>query len=138
MQIINEPEDQSQNTNKEDNEEEEEEEEVSQIPKRQRIRGRDIDHSDDEDGDNNSASARMRRRERNGREQNEDDDGEDMFDGEEVERDYRQIPALDNYERRMLDNREYDDIATDAKRAAEADMRRRERRDMAQSGRGTR
>ena len=38
----------------------------------------------------------------------------------------------------MLDNREYNDIAADAKRAAESDMRRRERREMAQSGRTSR
>jgi DNA replication licensing factor MCM2 len=61
-----------------------------------------------------------------------------MFDGADLERDYREMPALDKYENRMLDNREYDDIAAEARRAAEADMRRRERREMQQSGRGTR
>ena len=62
------------------------------------------------------------------------DDVEDIHDAE-YDRDYRAIPALDMYERRNLDNREYDDITADAKRAAEADMRRRDRREMAQSGR---
>lgn len=98
-------------------------EEVSQIPKRQRIRGRDID--DDSDDDDR----------RHGDGDDSADEGEDINEGEKYERDYREIPALDKYENRMLDNREYDDIAADAKRAAEADMRRREKREMAQSGR---
>ena len=136
----------SQQSNAEDGNDEEEnseaggEEESSQIPKRQRIRGRGINESDDDDDDagNGSSSSRNRRRRPGAGDDESADEGEDMFDGADLQRDYREMPALDKYENRMLDNREYDDIAAEARRAAEADMRRRERREVQQSGRGTR
>jgi hypothetical protein len=132
--------------NDDDNDEEVEEdseaggeEESSQIPKRQRIRGRGIHESDDDDDDADGGSRSRNRRRRPGAGDDESaDEGEDMFDGADLQRDYREMPALDKYENRMLDNREYDDIAAEARRAAESDMRRRERREVQQSGRGTR
>ncbi len=119
---------------------------------RRRIRGRNIDDDSDDDLDGGGAGGGdgRRRRRRGGRDggdgagggsnnnnnngEDSGDDGEDIH-AEEYERDYRAIPALDTYERRNLDNREYDEISAAARRAADADMRRRDRREMARTGR---
>ena len=59
----------------------------------------------------------------------EEEDGEDLL--ENAERDYQRIEALDTYGAEGLDDQEYDLIAPDQRRAAEAALARRDRRDLA-------
>mmetsp|Transcript_21970 Transcript_21970/g.61098 ORF Transcript_21970/g.61098 Transcript_21970/m.61098 type:complete len:1043 (+) Transcript_21970:266-3394(+) len=56
----------------------------------------------------------------------EEDDGEDLLD--KAERDYQRIDALDNYGREGIDDRDYDELDTDARREVEAKLRERDRR----------
>ena len=55
----------------------------------------------------------------------EEEDGEDLMDN--AERDYQRIEALDTYGTEGIDDREYDHIDDDERRAAEAEMNRRDR-----------
>ncbi|XP_069685612.1 DNA replication licensing factor Mcm2 [Periplaneta americana] len=61
-----------------------------------------------------------------GRQDEEEEDGEELF-GDNMEADYRPMPALDRYETDVLDEEEYDDISQTDRAAAEAAMRRRDR-----------
>lgn len=56
----------------------------------------------------------------------EEDDGEGLFE-DNMENDYRPMPALDRYDPDILDNDEYDDMSQGDRMAAEAEIRRRER-----------
>jgi DNA replication licensing factor MCM2 len=62
----------------------------------------------------------------------EDEEGEDLM--ENAERDYQPIEALDTYGREGIDDRDYDAMDFDQRRAAEAEIRARDR----QAGRGGR
>eukprot|EP00977_Amphora_coffeiformis_P017256 scaffold5533_cov159-Amphora_coffeaeformis.AAC.12 len=55
----------------------------------------------------------------------EEEDGEDLM--ENAERDYQRIEALDTYGTEGIDDRDYDMMDDDERRAAEAEMRRRDR-----------
>lgn len=55
----------------------------------------------------------------------EEEDGEDLM--ENAERDYQRIEALDTYGTEGIDDREYDMIDDDERRAAEIEMNRRDR-----------
>jgi DNA replication licensing factor MCM2 len=55
----------------------------------------------------------------------EEDDGEDLLDN--AERDYQRIEALDTYGTEGMDDRDYDNMDTDARQAAEATLSRRDR-----------
>ena len=60
----------------------------------------------------------------------EEEDGEDLL--ENAERDYQRIEALDTYGTEGIDDRDYDGMDIDQRRAAEAELRARDRA----SGRG--
>ncbi|KAG7374182.1 phospholipid-translocating P-type ATPase, flippase [Nitzschia inconspicua] len=62
----------------------------------------------------------------------EEEEGEDLM--ENAERDYQRIEALDTYGREGIDDRDYEAMDIDQRRAAEAEIRARER----QAGRGGR
>ena len=64
----------------------------------------------------------------------EEDDGEHLF-GDNMEDDYRPMPALDRYERDLMDDEEYDDMSEGDRAAAEADLRRRDREEGRLDGR---
>ena len=55
----------------------------------------------------------------------EDEDGEDLL--ENAEKDYQRIEALDHYGTDGIDNRDYDELDVDQRRAAEAELARRDR-----------
>jgi len=61
----------------------------------------------------------------------EEDDGENLF-GDNMEDDYRAMPHLDNFDPRLLDEEEYDNLSMEDRMAAEALMRKRDR----EEGRG--
>ncbi|CAB9515972.1 licensing factor MCM2 [Seminavis robusta] len=54
----------------------------------------------------------------------EEEDGEDLLDN--AERDYQKIAALDTYGRDGLDDRDFDDMDVDQRRAAEKELNRRD------------
>jgi len=56
----------------------------------------------------------------------EEGDGEDLL--ENAARDYQRIDALDTYGTEGIDDRDYDSLNVDAKRAAEMELRQRDRR----------
>ncbi|GLV43696.1 Minichromosome maintenance 2 [Carabus blaptoides fortunei] len=56
----------------------------------------------------------------------EEEDGEELF-GDNMENDYRPMPALDRYEVETLDEGDYDQMSEGDRRAAEEEMRRRDR-----------
>ena len=56
----------------------------------------------------------------------EEDDGEELF-GDNMENDYRAMPALDRYDRNLLDEDDYDMMSESDRAAAEAAMRKRDR-----------
>ncbi|XP_045465752.1 DNA replication licensing factor Mcm2 [Harmonia axyridis] len=56
----------------------------------------------------------------------DEDDGEDLF-GDNMENDYRPVPHLDRYDRRILDEEDYDNISISERLAAEEELRRRDR-----------
>ena len=56
----------------------------------------------------------------------EEDDGEELF-GDNMENDYRAMPALDRYDRNILDEDDYDMMSESDRAAAEAAMRKRDR-----------
>ncbi|PVD24580.1 hypothetical protein C0Q70_15064 [Pomacea canaliculata] len=56
----------------------------------------------------------------------EEEDGEELF-GDQMEQDYRAIPALDIYENEGLDTDDYSDISESQRQAAEREMRQREK-----------
>lgn len=59
-------------------------------------------------------------------EEEEDDDGEELF-GDNMENDYRAMPALDRYDPNILDEGDYDMMSEADRAAAEAAMRKRDR-----------
>ena len=59
-------------------------------------------------------------------EEEEDDNGEELF-GDNMENDYRAMPALDRYDPDMLDEEGYDMMSEADRAAAEAAMRKRDR-----------
>ena len=59
-------------------------------------------------------------------EEEEDDDGEELF-GDNMENDYRAMPALDRYDPNILDEEDYDMMSEADRAAAEAQMRKRDR-----------
>ncbi|XP_013421596.1 DNA replication licensing factor mcm2-like [Lingula anatina] len=66
--------------------------------------------------------------------QNEEEDGEELF-GDNLERDYRAIPALDKYGSEGMDEGEYSDLSQGDRMAAEREMRKRDREQGLASGR---
>ncbi|KAL4142954.1 hypothetical protein QTP88_005342 [Uroleucon formosanum] len=56
----------------------------------------------------------------------EEEDGEELF-GDNLERDYRPIPALDRYDGDELDEDDYDYMSPGARAAAERELQRRDR-----------
>ena len=73
----------------------------------------DADMEEDQDQDYNVAMAE------------EEEDGEDLI--ENADRDYQRIDALDHYGAEGLDDREYDAMDVDQRRAAEQEIARRQR-----------
>lgn len=59
-------------------------------------------------------------------EEEEEEDGEELF-GDNMENDYRPMPALDRYDPNILDEDEYDMMSESDRAAAEASMRKRDR-----------
>ncbi|KAK6176782.1 hypothetical protein SNE40_015016 [Patella caerulea] len=64
----------------------------------------------------------------------EEEDGEELF-GDNLEQDYRAIPALDRFDERDLDEEDYSDISESQRQAAERDIRVREKEEGIVSGR---
>jgi len=62
-------------------------------------------------------------------------EGEDLFDDNNIERDYRVIPELDRYDEKMLDKGEYDEMETDDRRKAERLLNKRDRERAQREGR---
>eukprot|EP00475_Leptophrys_vorax_P037027 TRINITY_DN6332_c0_g2_i1.p1 TRINITY_DN6332_c0_g2~~TRINITY_DN6332_c0_g2_i1.p1 ORF type:complete len:919 (-),score=211.60 TRINITY_DN6332_c0_g2_i1:100-2856(-) len=58
----------------------------------------------------------------------EEEEGEDLIDDEKMMDDYRAIPELDRYDSSQIDSADYEDIDVDARRAAEIEIERRERK----------
>ncbi|KAG8036924.1 hypothetical protein G9C98_004246 [Cotesia typhae] len=56
----------------------------------------------------------------------EEGDGEELF-GDDMEADYRPMPALDRYDRALMDDDEYSELSQGERVAAEAAMRKRDR-----------
>ncbi|XP_077293926.1 DNA replication licensing factor Mcm2 [Arctopsyche grandis] len=57
----------------------------------------------------------------------EEEEGEELF-GDNMENDYRPMPALDRYDAENLDDEvDYDELSVDGRREAEREMRRRDR-----------
>lgn len=56
----------------------------------------------------------------------DEEDGEELF-GDNMEADYRPMPALDHYDPDVLDDDDYDNISQTDRQAAEMAMRRRDR-----------
>ncbi|XP_064483427.1 DNA replication licensing factor mcm2-like [Ornithodoros turicata] len=56
----------------------------------------------------------------------QEEDGEELF-GDNMEDDYRAIPALDTYDRRLLDDSDFSAMSETDRRAAEDELRRRDR-----------
>ncbi|XP_015117637.1 DNA replication licensing factor Mcm2 [Diachasma alloeum] len=56
----------------------------------------------------------------------EEADGEELF-GDNMEADYRPMPALDRYDRALMDDDEYSELSQGDRAAAEAAMRKRDR-----------
>ncbi|CAD6231670.1 GSCOCG00001526001-RA-CDS [Cotesia congregata] len=56
----------------------------------------------------------------------EEGDGEELF-GDDMEADYRPMPALDRYDRALMDDDEYSELSQGDRVAAEAAMRKRDR-----------
>ncbi|XP_023215123.1 DNA replication licensing factor mcm2-like isoform X2 [Centruroides sculpturatus] len=65
---------------------------------------------------------------------NEDEEGEELF-GDNMEQDYRPIPALDTYDPQLLDDSEYSMMSEGDRRAAEEEMRLRDREEGRTTGR---
>ena len=59
-------------------------------------------------------------------EEEEEEDGEELF-GDNMEADYRAMPALDRYDRELLDEDDYDMMSEGDRAAAEAALRKRDR-----------
>ncbi|XP_041349090.1 DNA replication licensing factor mcm2-like [Gigantopelta aegis] len=64
----------------------------------------------------------------------EEEDGEELF-GDQLEQDYRAIPALDTFEGEGLDEGDYSDLSETQRQAAEREIRQREREEGIVSGR---
>lgn len=64
--------------------------------------------------------------EEDARPEEEEEDGEELF-GDNMEADYRPIPALDTYDPQILDESEYSAMSDSERRAAEEELRRRDR-----------
>ncbi|XP_067683029.1 DNA replication licensing factor mcm2-like [Haliotis asinina] len=64
----------------------------------------------------------------------EEEDGEELF-GDNLERDYQAIPALDRYDQENMDNEDYSDISESQRQAAEREIRQREREEGITAGR---
>ncbi|CAG0912555.1 unnamed protein product [Notodromas monacha] len=58
--------------------------------------------------------------------ENEEGEGEELF-GDNMERDYRANPALDRYDPGLLDDSDYSELSQGDRRAAEVEMRQRDR-----------
>ena len=70
--------------------------------------------------------------------EDEPSDGENLF-GDNMEGDYRALPHLDRYDTRVLDdNPDFSELSEGERRAAEAEMRKRDREDGRMAGRGMR
>lgn len=67
--------------------------------------------------------------------EDEEEDGEELF-GDEMERDYQAMPELDRFEEEGIDdNGELSDLSMSERMAAEREMRKRDREEMAATGR---
>eukprot|EP01027_Heterolobosea_sp_BB2_P019693 GEZU01027711.1.p1 GENE.GEZU01027711.1~~GEZU01027711.1.p1 ORF type:complete len:747 (-),score=192.99 GEZU01027711.1:62-2302(-) len=64
----------------------------------------------------------------------EEEEGEELF-GDDFENDYRPIPEQDRYDNEQIDDTEYENITLDTRRAAEAEMRRRDIEKLRREGR---
>lgn len=64
----------------------------------------------------------------------EEEDGEELF-GDNLEQDYRPIPALDVYDQEGLDEEDYSDISESQRAAAEREIRQREKEEGVPFGR---
>lgn len=56
----------------------------------------------------------------------EEEDGEELF-GDNMENDYRPMPHLDQYDDRILDEEDYDNMSVSERLAAESELRQRDR-----------
>lgn len=68
------------------------------------------------------------------RDDEQEEDGEELF-GDNMEDDYRAIPALDTYDPQMLDDSEYSALSETDRRAVEEQMRQRDRAEGRVTGR---
>lgn len=68
------------------------------------------------------------------RDDEQEEDGEELF-GDNMEDDYRAIPALDTYDPQMLDDSEYSALSESDRRAVEEQMRQRDRAEGRVTGR---
>ncbi|KAH7975229.1 hypothetical protein HPB49_025278 [Dermacentor silvarum] len=68
------------------------------------------------------------------RDDEQEEDGEELF-GDNMEDDYRAIPALDTYDPQMLDDSEYSTLSESDRRAVEEQMRQRDRAEGRVTGR---
>lgn len=64
----------------------------------------------------------------------EEEDGEELF-GDQLEQDYRAIPALDRYDQEGLDEDDYSELSENQRQAAEREMRQRDREEGILTGR---
>lgn len=64
----------------------------------------------------------------------EDDEGEDLF-GQNMENDYRQIPELDTYDNKYLDEQNYSELSLADRINAEAAMKQRDKEEGRLQGR---
>ena len=55
----------------------------------------------------------------------EEEDGEELF-GDNLEQDYRAIPALDRYDAEVMDEEDYEGMTVEERLAAEAALKRRD------------
>uniref|UniRef100_A0A224YUZ0 DNA replication licensing factor MCM2 n=1 Tax=Rhipicephalus zambeziensis TaxID=60191 RepID=A0A224YUZ0_9ACAR len=68
------------------------------------------------------------------RDEEQEEEGEELF-GDNMEDDYRAIPALDTYDPQMLDDSEYSALSESDRRAVEEQMRQRDRAEGRVTGR---
>lgn len=71
---------------------------------------------------------------REANEEDEESEGEDLF-GDNMERDYREMPELNRYDPDLLDDEDYDILSEGERAVAEAQMRKRDREEGRMAGR---
>ena len=131
--------DEDNNNNNNDDDDEDGNDNTERRPRRRRRRGglnldgRNLNNSDDENAEGEDDTSNDRRQRQIRAQDDDEGDGDDLHE-EGYEADYRALPLLDTYEGRGIDRREYERISEDARLAAEAEMRHRDRSEMRHKG----